>query len=64
MMPVAKATAITQVTDPSCERPHPIGLSAEGDEEGGGLELQLFDWLLGWQRQGPQQTDIQEGALI
>lgn len=44
MMPVAKATAITQVTDPSCELRPVIGLWTEG---GGGLQTEQF-WLAGW----------------
>lgn len=39
MMPVAKATAITQVTDPSCELRPVIGLWTEG---GGGLQIEQF----------------------
>lgn len=43
MMPVAKATAITQVTDPSCELRHVIGLSTRGVYR---LSI-LIGWLVG-----------------
>lgn len=27
-------------------------------DQGGGLQIEHFDWLAGWQKQGPRQTEI------
>lgn len=54
-MPVAKATAITQVTDPSCELHRVIGLSVER-----GAQVEHFDWPCARQKQEPQRTDSGE----
>lgn len=60
MMPVAKVTALTQVTDPSCEMDRVIGLATEGE----GWSMAWGLWLAGCLAEARAPADRDSGESI